>query len=154
MQHAISSRERKLDSFFLRASAKDISEEIQSDLAKFGAILVCGYVERCVETIILERLSNRAHPRITKFIQSFFKAGRNYDCEAICQLLERFDDTWSKSFRRFLSENDQLVTAISSAYAIRNPIAHGGDANRGLAGVKELYNASKATIVGLMESTQ
>ncbi len=84
MQLVIDSRKSKLDAFFARAKSSDILEESRADLAKFGAVLVCGFVERCVEVVILQRLSGRAHPRITKFIQAYFRKGTNYECEAIC----------------------------------------------------------------------
>ncbi len=59
MRHAITSRERKLDDFFVRAN-KLTDDELKSDLARLGAVLVCGYVERCVEVIILDRLTTKA----------------------------------------------------------------------------------------------
>ena len=154
MQHAINSRKRKLDLFFQRAQSNNIDEETQSDLARYGAVLVCGYVERCVEVIILERLSNLAHPRVRKFIQAHFKRGTNYDCEAICQLLERFDPDWSQKFRAFLESHDEVVAAITSAYALRNSIAHGGDANRGLSGVIEIFNSAQIAVEKLVECTR
>ena len=98
MRHAIKNRERKLDEFFLRAE-NVTDDELKSDLARFGAVLVCGYIERCVEIIVLERLTPRAQPRVLQFIKGHFKRGTNYDCEAICQLLTRFDQHWENKFR-------------------------------------------------------
>ena len=76
MQHAIGSRERKLDEFFQRAKKKAPDDEVVSDLSKLAAVLTCGCVERCVEIVILERLTSRAHTRVLKFIQAHFKRGR------------------------------------------------------------------------------
>ena len=153
MRLAIDSRKRQLETFFRRAGAAQTPEEMQSDLAKFGAVLVCGFVERCVELVVLERLSNRAHPRITQFIKSVFKRGTNYDCEAICQLLERFELKWSRDFRVFMHANDELVQSMNSAYTLRNSIAHGGDANRGLVGVKQLFSAALLVVEALILAT-
>lgn len=154
MRFQINSRKEKLDKYFQRVNASKSNDEIRSDLAKHGAILICGFVERCVELVILERLSGLTHPRITKFIRSYFKRGTNYDCEAICQLLERFDLDSASSFRLFMTSNDHLVQAMTSVYTLRNSIAHGGDANSGLKGVMDLYAAAKETIDGLINATE
>lgn len=153
MRHAIESRERKLDQFFARA--KDVGDdELKSDLARLGAVLVCGYVERCVEVIILDRLTTKAQPKVLQFIKSHFKKGTNYDCEAICQLLIRFDQNWETAFRSRISKNDQWLTSLASAYNLRNSIAHGGDGNKGLAGVEALYMDCKNIVMALAEATK
>ncbi|WP_025031124.1 HEPN domain-containing protein [Nitratireductor aquibiodomus] len=154
MRHAIASRERKLDAFFHRAKKKVADDEVVSDLSKLAAVLACGYVERCVEVVILERLSNRAHTRVLKFIKAHFKRGTNYDCEAMCQLLDRFDTDWSKKLRQKLDANEQLATSLASLYVIRNSVAHGGDQNRGLAGIESMYSDCKLIIAALVEATQ
>ncbi|GAA0318268.1 hypothetical protein GCM10009087_30880 [Sphingomonas oligophenolica] len=153
MRHAIESRERKLDAFFARAKGAG-DDELKSDLGRLGAVLVCGYVERCVEVVILDRLTTRAQPRVLQFIKSYFKKGTNYDCEAICQLLIRFDQSWEAAFRSTISKNDQWSTSLASAYFLRNSIAHGGDGNKGLPGVETLYTDCKNIVVALVEATK
>lgn len=153
MRQAIDLRRKKLDSFFNRASHGAIPEELQADLARLGAILICGFVERSVELIILDRLSTRAHPRVLNFIKSYFKRGTNYDCAAMCRMLERFDVNWSNKFKRFLDSRPILNESLDSVYTLRNSIAHGGDANRGLRGIMELHEAAVNIIDGLIEST-
>ena len=83
-----------------------IPDEVRSDLAKNGIVLVCGFVERSVETVIMEKIAQRAHPRVQNFIRGYFKIGTNYNCEAIAQLLEQFDIGWSTKFRAFLKTRD------------------------------------------------
>lgn len=153
MQHSIDSRQRKLDTFFARArSVKD--DELKSDMARFGVVLVCGYVERCVEVIMLDRLTSRAQPRVLQFIKTYFKKGTNYDCEAICQLLIRFDQGWSNAFRTTIEANDGWEASLTSAYALRNSIAHGGDGNKGLPGVESFYTDCKSIVAALIEATK
>lgn len=153
MRHAIDARQRKLDAFFARADDKALKEEHLSDLSRYGAVLVCGYVEKCVEVVILKRLDGRAHPRVLKFVKSHFRKGTNYNCRAIAELLERFDIVWSTSFRAFCDANEQHADKLDSAYALRNQVAHGGDANRGIKGVQELYASAKLVIEALIDST-
>jgi hypothetical protein len=152
MRHAIDSRERKLDAFFARAKHTG-DDELKSDLARLGAVLVCGYVERCVEIIILGRLSTRAQPKVLNFVKSHFKMGANYDCEAICQLLTRFDRDWETEFRLSITAHEQWSTSLSSAYALRNSIAHGGDGTQGLTGIEAFYTDSKNIVSALIDAT-
>lgn len=149
MIFAVEARKRQLETYFIRALDPAIPEEVRADLAKHGTILVCGFVERSVELIVIEKIRKLAHPRVENFIRSHFKFGRNYDCEAIVQLLERFDSKWGLNFRDFLKSRDDLVQAILSAYGLRNSIAHGGTGNRGIYGVKELFAAAVSIIEGL-----
>jgi hypothetical protein len=150
---AIDNRKRQLDAYFTRAIAGALPEEVQSDLAKHRAVLVCGFVERSVEIVVMEKIQHRAQPRVLSFIRGYFKIGRNYDCEAIAQLLDRFDVGWGRKFRDFFKARDDLVQALHSAYDLRNSIAHGGDGNRGLLGVRDLYVSAKAVVDGLEAAT-
>ena len=101
----------------------------------------------------MEKISQRAHPRVQKFIRSYFKIGTNYNCEAIAQLLEQFDVGWGAKFRVFLNTRDDLVEALRSAYDLRNSIAHGGTGNRGLRGVQDLYVLAKEVVDGMEVAT-
>lgn len=154
MQHAIESRERKLDGFFERAKKLPADDEVTSDLAKLGAVLACGYVERCVELVILNRLAQLAQDRVLSFIKTHFKKGTNYDCEAIAQLLARFDPTWADRFRDEIKKNEESASSLNSLYSLRNSVAHGGDQNRGLAGVETLYKDCKFVVLALVDATR
>jgi RiboL-PSP-HEPN len=146
---AVETRKRQLDAYFRRAADLAIPEEVRADLAKHGIVLICGFVERSVEIVIMEKIERRAHPRVQNFIRGHFKIGTNYSCEAIAQLLERFDREWGEKFRTFLKSRDDLIDALRSAYELRNSIAHGGTGNRGLRGVQELYASAKEVVDAL-----
>lgn len=88
------------------------------------------------------------------FVKGHFKRGTNYDCEPICQLLERFDLDWSRKLRAFLTDNDDVVEGMSSAYTIRNSVAHGGDGGGGLKVVMDYYDAAKRLVDALVEATK
>ena len=152
MNPAIESRKRQLDSFFARAVDSKLPEEVQSDLAKHGTILICGFIERSVEIVIMDHVSARSRPRIAQFVKGHFKRGTNYDCEAITQLLDRFDIAWGNKFRAFRHSRDDVVQSVNSAYELRNSIAHGGTANRGIRGVLELFSAAKEAVDALVSA--
>lgn len=153
MQFQLDSRANAVAAFISRCSDKDLPPELQSELCRFGTVLICGNVERSLEIIVLERLSKKAHPRILEFIKSHFKRGTNYDCSAIAQLLNRFDTDWYRSFEAFVAANGDVKEGISSCYALRNATAHGGTGNIGARRLTELFDLSKQLISGIVAAT-
>ena len=150
---AINQRFERLERQINLACSVD-DEELSANLSRFGTVLICGFVERSVEVVILERLGKKAHPRIIKFVKSSFKRGTNYNCNAICQLLERFDLSWRDKFREFMNNNEKEVEALSSTYNMRNSVAHGGDANISSTILKERCLDAKKIIDALISSTR
>jgi hypothetical protein len=153
MHPAIETRKRQLDAYFARAIDSKLPEEIQADLAKHGTILICGFIERSVEIVVMDHVNSRSQPRIASFVKGHFRRGTNYDCEAIAQLLDRFDPIWSHKFRAFKTSRDDIVQAVNSAYELRNSVAHGGTANRAIRGVMDLFNAAKEAVDALISVT-
>jgi len=153
MRPQIQSRIVAIEQYIVRASGKDVPEDLQGSLARFGTVLLCGFIERSVEIIIMDRLANRAHGRVLSFVKSHFQRGTNYDCEAISQLLERFDVVWCRKFRTFIDGNDDLRVGVSSMYGVRNSVAHGGSSSVGLIRLQELFAASQRLVHGLEEAT-
>lgn len=136
----------------IACSADDV--ELGAILRSYGTVLICGFVERSVEVIILERLRSRAHPKVINFVKSHFKKGTNYNCNAICQLLDRFDSKWKESFRDFMENNEKEVEALSSIYSIRNSVAHGGDFGISAHALRERCGDAKKIIDALILSTR
>jgi hypothetical protein len=153
MQHALDSRTRQIDAFIRRLNSDSLPDDVKAMLARHGAVLLCGYVERSVEIIILDRLSRRAHGRVMQFVKSHFKRGTNYDCEAICQLLERFDTMWSKKYRQFIDSNDAVKEALTSVYTVRNSVAHGGDQSLGARRLADLYALCNQAVQAIVVAT-
>lgn len=142
-----------LDAYINRVCGAGVPEEFLPDLLKFGTVLICGTVEQCVQIIILHRLQARAHPKVLNFVKSHFRRGMNLDCPAIGQLLARFDGEWYRKFERFVADNDDVKEGISSAYGIRNSVAHGGSSGVGSKRLKELFDTSKRLIDGVVDAT-
>jgi hypothetical protein len=154
MQHAITARETKIDTYLARLKEKDVPEDIASDLCRFGAIAVCGHLEQCVQIIILERLSPRAHHRVINFVKSYFKKGRNMKCSDIVALFERFDTGWGAKLKAFLEAHDEVVSAVESLYAIRNPLAHGASSSIGDSNLKRYFESVKSLTQAMIQATR
>jgi hypothetical protein len=127
--------------------------KIATHLRRHCVVLVCGFVERSVELVVLERLNNRAHPRLISFVRSHFKRGTNYDCNAIASLIEKFDSEWSRKFTEFKVRNDKEVDGLASLYGLRNVIAHGNTANISAIDLQERCKEAKAIVDALISST-
>lgn len=135
---AVQTRVDELRRYVSKVTDPKLDPEIANYLFRFGSVLVCGTLERSLELIVLERLQSRAHPRIISFIKSYFKRGSNYDCEAIKQLLMRFDPEWGRRFEGEVAKKASLSELVSSCYAVRNAVAHGGGGSLGGARLREL----------------
>ena len=154
MQHELDIRYRTVENFVSQSSAAGVSPEMQSYLCGFGTVLICGYIERGIEIIILDRLASRAHPRVLSFIKSHFKRGTNFDCAAIEQLLSRFGPEWYRGFQSFVEQNSDVKEGVASCYGVRNSVAHGGAMTVGGGRLRELLQMSKKLIDGVVAVTR
>ena len=149
MSIAIENRFRDVEKLVIAAQAKDLDPEIAAYYCKLGCVMICGAVERSVEVLITDRVGGKSAPQIKSFLKSFFKRGTNYDCEEISNLLYKFDTNWGDKFKTFISKNDQIKAGVSSCYAIRNSIAHGGPQSLGPKILKQYYENSFDLIADL-----
>lgn len=154
MQLQLDNRAKAVATFISRCSDKSLAPEFQSELCRFGTVLICGNLERSLEIIVLDRLISKAHPKILTFVKSHFKRGTNYDCAAIGQLLIRFDAEWYRRFEDFVTANSDVKDGISSCYALRNAAAHGGAGNLGLSRLNELFELSRKLISAVVVATR
>lgn len=153
MQQALDSRFQAVKAYVDKVTASTGDEELKSYLFRFGAVLICGNIERSIEIIVLGRLQNRAQARVLNFVKSHFARGRNLDCPAIEELLNRFDSNWYRKFAKFVEDNHEIKEGVASCYAVRNSAAHGGTQGVGAARIKELLEISKRLLDGVVAAT-
>jgi len=139
-----------LDKLIRAAQAKGLDEQTASYFCKLGSVLICGNLERCIELILSERIASRSPPQVMSFLKAYFKRGTNYDCDQISQLLYRFDTTWGHDFEEFVEKNSAVREGISSCYAVRNSVAHGGGQSLGPRTLLQYYDAT-FTLVAQLE---
>ncbi|WP_162914288.1 HEPN domain-containing protein [Taklimakanibacter lacteus] len=145
----IENRFRAVEKIVLAAQERSLDPALADIYCKLACVLVCGTIERSVEIVIVERVGARSPPQVSSFLRTHFKRGTNYDCEAIQQLLFKFDSGWGHKFEEFVSNNEQIKQSVQSCYALRNSIAHGVGGSLGPRVLKQYYDDSFTLIVEL-----
>lgn len=136
-----------LEKLVLAAKALSKSDPANAPyLCQLACIQICGNIERCVELLLLERFEKRVPDQIPEFLKRYFLRGTNYDCDAIHELLCRFDGDWGKKFDTFVQSNSAVKNQISGAYGIRNILAHGNHRGLGYKQVQDYFDASKRLV--------
>lgn len=149
MAFAIENRFKEVQKLVSSAQARDTESEVAAYFCKLGSVLICGTIERSVEILVTERMGNRSAPQVLSFLKSYFKRGTNYDCDEIMQLLYKFDSNWGREFKVFLDSNEQIKSDISSCYAIRNSISHGGTQSLSPKTLKQYFDSSFSLVAAL-----
>jgi hypothetical protein len=149
LQFVIEQRFAELEKLVVAVQARGLDEQIASYLCKLGSVLVCGTLEKCVEYLLTEKIGGESQPRVTSFLKGHFRQGRNYDCDYILQLLFRFDSDWGRKFETFVSGSGIVKEGVSSCYAVRNSVAHGGGQTLGPKALKEFYDAALTLVAEL-----
>lgn len=149
MPIAIESRFKEVEKLVVAAQRKDLDAEIAAYYCKLACVMICGTVERSIEILITERIAGKSSPRIGSFLKSFFMRGTNYDCDAIISLLYKFDARWGEKFKAFVEKNEPIKSSLSSCYAVRNSIAHGGTQSLGPSALKQYFDHAFSLIAEL-----
>lgn len=69
------------------------------------------------------------------------------------QLLSRFDPEWHQRFQSFLKAHPDLSERVSSCYAVRNSVAHGGTMNIAGQRLREYFEVGKRLVDGVINAT-
>lgn len=152
MYLGIENREKSLGEFIVRCSGPDVPVDVQDAMRVHSVVQVCGYIERSMEIVIIERIQNKAHPKVIEFIKSYFKKGTNFRCPAIKYFLERFDSKRAREFQDFIDKNDDVLELVNSAYTLRNQAAHGTPINVGDKRLAELFDGAKRVVQAVIDA--
>lgn len=131
MRFAIEERFKSVERLVAHAENQRADPEAAAYYCKLGSVLICGAIERSVEIVISDRINSRSASQVASFLKKYFKRGTNYNCDEVCALLYSFDNQWGKYLEDFVNDNDRVKESISSCYAVRNSVAHGGGQSLG-----------------------
>ncbi|MFC6792157.1 HEPN domain-containing protein [Methylobacterium komagatae] len=140
MSFSIDQRLVALERVITEAANTSHAAEVSSYLCRFGSVLVCGHLERCLELILCEKFEGTMPSQMSAFLRRYFGAGTNYDCDRIVALLNRFDTTWGVALETFIASNQRVKESVSSCYAVRNSVSHGGGQSLGARVLKQYFD--------------
>ncbi len=132
---------QKLDATFDRAGLLGYDSELQADFAKYLCILVSGFLERCVESIVVDYARENANPSFARYVEVTIRRrlrSRSANAHLLAVLVADF------GAEIILDEESKEV--IASVYGSRNQLAHGTDVGITLTQVREYYDVVKDTV--------
>lgn len=139
----IASYEDRLEFLFSRASKID-DDEAKAHWARYLCVLVSGYLEVSMRSILGGHIREKASPRVQRFALSRLAEFQNPKCELICQALTAFDPSWLTAFQGELQ--DEWKEAVDSVVNNRNQIAHGVDVGITLGTIRRYYDSAKKVV--------
>lgn len=135
----------RLDSTFQRMPSSSDDAELQSDFARYLCVLVSGFFENAIVSLLLDLAQRRSGPEIASFVERELERWTNPNVEKICTLLGSFSHSWRTDAEKFLI--DERKESVNSLVALRHKIAHGDSVGTTLSQVKRYYG----TILEVLE---
>jgi hypothetical protein len=135
----VSRLKKRLDNVFARVPLGSGDIELQSDLARYLCILVSGFFENAIVSLILDYVQRRSAPEVASFVESELEYWTNPNTTKICVLLGSFNADWQKRADDYLI--DERKASVNSLLALRHKIAHGESVGTSLSQVREYYQA-------------
>lgn len=138
VQLRIDSARKRLDSTFSRIAAIPIEDaELRSDGARYLCVLVSGFLETSVVSLIISYVSEVSHPRVSNFAERNIKNTTNLKSEKLSQIIGSLDVNWENEFRNYIKDGSKA--AIDSVVDLRHQIAHGGHTSVSYNSVRDYY---------------
>lgn len=139
----------KLTWLFTQVPSSSSDPEVLSHWARYITVLVSGFLEASIPSILQAYAQNKAAPYVVSFVSGRLDGVTNLNAEKIGQLLGAFDSSWQNSYLEFLS--DERKQAINSVVGLRNVIAHGRDTGVTLGSIRRYYSKCDE-VVSFIES--
>ncbi|MFJ2471359.1 HEPN domain-containing protein [Glutamicibacter sp. NPDC087583] len=141
-------RVQKTEALFALIEEQSLPAELTSHYARYLCVLVAGFAEQSVKELVSEHARTKSSPRIHRYVQGQLKLVWGLDDTKLQRLVEALDPTWWE----LLSEGQQEeLAALESVAAIRNVIAHGGDAGITLVTIRRYFDDLKKLFRALAE---
>ena len=145
------SHKQRLDALFNKINALNQGADDQELIAhwsRYLCVLVSGFLETSVQTIISAYVLSRTRPEVAKFVNAKMCTFTNAKMEKILQLAGEFDH----ELRKRLDEETkgELKAAVDSVVTNRHQIAHGRDVQISFVQMKKYYH-SVLKVVEILE---
>ncbi|MGB2756601.1 MAG: HEPN domain-containing protein [Acidimicrobiia bacterium] len=107
-------------------AARGESDQASQALTGFLVIRSCGYLEKVVESCVLEYVESMSAPAVLNFVMGAFGRGANPQPDRLIALVKRFDARWASELNQlFAADDGQLKREVAFLVSCRNKIAHG-----------------------------
>lgn len=146
---AIDAHRRRIDKVVAHATSLDPGDQIRGDLARYICVLVSGYIEQTVKSLVLVHCANRGvASTVERYVAAQLKRHfQSADTERILQLINLLDPAYEESFRARLSKPQE--EAINSVVRLRHQFAHGGEAGTSVAQQQTYRTLIEAALLDL-----
>jgi len=138
-----------LDFVFQEIDRQTIDPQVQSYLAQYLSVLICGSYEDIIENLLLEFV--KKDPISVETLNFIFKAldagFRNPDESNIKSMLKKFNPPWVNQLNLIVTRSEW--DALESVVVNKNKIAHGESSNITYILIKQFYTESKKVIIAL-----
>lgn len=126
-------------------SFKGVSEKVNSYLAKFLVVFICGMYEEAIEGIIKDMVNKIDNKNISNYIKNTISFSfRSPNFENIKKLLKNFDSSLEKDLQKLILEKNRI--ALENIVINKNSIAHGGKITITINDIINYYKDSKIVI--------
>ena len=107
--------------------AKD--DNLKSHLAKYLCVLISGYIEKKISTIIITEIDKKIPKRINNYVTNDIRTLTNANFKKIKNLFNKFDSKWGTNFEneleRYSFVEGTLRGSLDYIISQRHTIAHG-----------------------------
>lgn len=100
-----------------------VDEELMSHYSKYLCVLVSGYIENTLKTILKNYIDKCSAPKISNYINKCFKNITNLKDAKLQEILGAFSNEWKNLYINTIT--DKQKDALDSVVANRNLIVHG-----------------------------
>jgi len=150
MNREILAHQQRIDALFDKAtSITDL--EIKGNWARYLCVLVSGFVEESIRTLLKVHLRAHAGPTIQRFTEREIGYITNCKQAKILEVLSLFNATWSSEFERKVAAVErapqEIKNALDSVVTNRHDIAHGRNTGISVATISGYYQIIKKVIL-------
>ena len=138
----IHSRKTRLEQTFARMPGAADDTEIQADFARYLLILTAGFLENCIEAILLDFTTKRSAPEVVLYVERQLANWTNPNCEKIKTIFGSFKPDWRDKLEAFLV--DDKKDSVNGLVALRHRVAHGEYVGTTLSQAKTYYKKYRA----------
>lgn len=138
------SHKQKLDAIFKKVEELEADPELIAHWSRYLCVLVSGFIEASVRTLITNYASARSSPEIAHFVGRRLKMFTNAKMNKIYDLVSEFGESHKEKLETSIDQ--EISDAVDSIVSNRHQIAHGQDVGIGFATIKRYYESAVKAI--------